>query len=327
MNEQPLYTVTWAEAHQLARTTKFIDWEGNVIDSSKFVSDPLDVFRRYSRTVAKAISNGCDVPKAVRAEYEQNCRNNGLTPEHSKRVAATPPTPLVNKKGKPFSWSYSRLSDFDPQMGGCPARYAANSFYCTVPYVETEAQKWGNRVHEAAEKAIKGEFVKEPDLLSPIQKYINAFVKQRDVGATVLAEQELTLTENMKPTSWFAKDAWFRGKFDVLIEKGNKLNYFDWKSSAKVKDDVDQLKICLAALAIVKPHVTEFTGKLIFTKHETVTAGVTMSRQEAQDVWGETLGRVERMKQAWRSETFSHRPSGLCPWCGIYDTCVYAKRR
>lgn len=336
MPEAPLWSVTWEDAHRQSRLTTFTDWDDQKIDPSAFAVDPLTVFRKYSFAVARAIAAGHAVPKDVRAEYEARCLQNGLTPEHASHAAYAPAVtaPLVNKKGKPFSWSYSRLADFDPELGGCPRRYAANSFYCTVPYSESEAQKLGNRGHKACEQALKGERVDEPEFLTDAGKYINLFAKQRDLGAKVLAEQEITLTENMQLTSWFAKDAWFRMKLDVTVEKDRALKYYDWKYGAKVKDAVDQLKICCGALSVAKPHIENFTGKLIWTKHSTVTGGCEMTRAEAQAVWAETLGRVERMKEAWRTENFPGRPSGLCKWggpnpgqCPVYDDCPYARRK
>lgn len=331
MPEAPLWSVTWEDAHRQSRLTTFLDWDDKKIDPTLFATDPLGVFRKYSFAVAKAISAGCDVPSDVRAEYEERIMHNGITPEHAARVAHTPATPLVNKKGKPFSWSYSRLADFDPQMGGCPRRYAANSFYCTVPYVETEPQKWGNRGHKANEQALLGQHVDEPDFLTHSGRYIRQFEAARTAGALVHAEQEITLTEDMQLTSWFAKNAWFRMKLDVTVEKPLIINYFDYKYGAKVKDAVDQLKICLAALSVVKPHIETFTGKLIFPTQGKVTEGVVLTRVEAQAIWAETLGRVERMKQAWRSENFPGCASGLCKWatgqCPVFDGCPYARRK
>ena len=57
----------------------------------------------------------------------------------------------LNARGKPFSWSYSALSEFE----SCPARYAAKRFYCTTVEAETEQQIWGIRVHKAFEERVR----------------------------------------------------------------------------------------------------------------------------------------------------------------------------
>jgi hypothetical protein len=131
----------------------------------------------------------------------------------------------------------------------------------------------------------------------------------------------------MQPVSWFAKMAWFRCKLDVVVIKGQQGNYYDWKTGSKIKDDVDQLKIGCSTLAIVRPELENFTGKLIWTKHDTVTGGCDMTRADTQDFWSKTLGRVDRLRRAWETETFPARSSGLCPWCAAYSECPYAKKR
>jgi hypothetical protein len=51
----------------------------------------------------------------------------------------------LNAKGKPFSWSFSAVNDFDT----CPYQYAAKRYHCTVQFEDTPATIWGTRVHDA----------------------------------------------------------------------------------------------------------------------------------------------------------------------------------
>ncbi len=215
-----------------------------------------------------------------------------------------------NRKGKLFSWSYSSLNAFE----GCPRKYAAEKFYCTIPWQDSEAIRYGNEVHLAAEQALKGEKVTNIEMLKPVQKYVDLLLSQQDQGATLTAEMELTLDENLNPVSWFSKEAWFRAKLDVVVERNEQAFYYDWKTGKKVKDDQDQLKMCCAALSILKPEIETFTPKLIWTKHSAVTgtSPQTLSREDLQTFWASVLGRVKRLEDAWRSEIWVERPSGLC---------------
>lgn len=348
----PLYTLPWSEVCAMGeRRELIVSAEGYLLSSKDRKFDPKYAKYIWSANVDNAVHRGLlrpeDNPKGAAAPpnikpkevNNEQCLEETATecPEIQRvEVAASPEkaetcspeasqVKLANAKGKPFTWSYTALSNFE----GCPARYAAEKFYCTAPFVESEAIIYGNRVHTAAEQALKGQKIAEPQLLVPILPYLKAFIAQRKAGAAVTAELELALNENMQPVSWFAKDAWFRAKLDVVIETPGKLGYYDWKTGGKVKDDQDQLKICCAALSLVKPEVETYIPKLIWTKHSTVTGieGGSLSKAEVRDVWEHTLGRVERMKQAWAAENFPARPSGLCPWCSSYDTCKYARRR
>ncbi|MCB5286050.1 MAG: PD-(D/E)XK nuclease family protein [Candidatus Cloacimonetes bacterium] len=345
------FIYTWDELLAAAERRECVtDLQGHILCSRDRVFETRKARDYYQVSVAQAIARGCEVPDAVRAEYEQRILANGLDPDHARFAAWAPAgmskedflkqdTKVVslcdkrlitdtrpkNAKGKPFSWSYTALSAFEK----CPASYAAERFYCTAPFQETEAIVFGNRVHSACEQFIKGEDVSEPDLIVKVAPYLNNIVAQRDKGADVSAEMELALNTNLEPVSWFAKDAWFRGKFDVIIERDDRLSYFDWKTGKKVRDDQDQLKICCAMLSVVKPHITEFNPKLIWTQHQTVTGiqGGSMDKRAAVAVLEDTLARVDRMQKAWQSETFQARSGPLCPWCSQYQTCAYARRR
>jgi len=243
--------------------------------------------------------------------------------QSTKQISSSP----VNAKGRPFSWSYSSLANFE----GCPKRYAHEKYWCDTPFVESEAIIWGNRVHKAAEQALKGEKVDEPELLKPIEKYINLFKAQESKGAKLHAELEIVLDENLKPVkgkrAWFSEKAWYRGKLDVVVINGANAYYYDWKTGNKVRDDEGQLKICCAALSTVKPKIKSFTPKLIWTKHDTVT-GIkegSLSKNHIREIWSGTLKRVKRMEEAWRTGNFPARPSALCGWCLAKDKCEYRR--
>lgn len=220
----------------------------------------------------------------------------------------------LNKKQRPFSWSFSALNSFE----NCPLSYAGKSFYYTSPFVESEAMMWGNRVHNCSEQAIKvgKENVNEPELITQIEPYITTFM---DSGHKIEAELEIVLNKDMKrltgKKAWFSKEAWFRCKLDVLLTRGKEAFYYDWKTGKKVKDEADQLKLGCAALSVIRPELEKFTGKLIFTGHKVVTGGCNLDKAGVQEVWADLLPRVKRMEDAWRSEVWVAKPSGLCPWC------------
>lgn len=214
-----------------------------------------------------------------------------------------------NKKGRPFSWSYTALTSFE----NCPKRYAAEKFYCTVPFIESEAVKWGNRVHAAAEYSLKGIPVTDHEAYAPVRPYVEAIQKS---GLRIEAESEVTLTRDMKKTGWFAKDAWFRVKLDIILSDETTAKIFDWKTGA-LREDQDQLRVCIAALATVRSQVKHFEGRLIFTKHKHVSTPVKVPAAEVPTIWQDFLPRVARMEEAWRVENFPAKPSGLCPWCAV----------
>lgn len=223
----------------------------------------------------------------------------------------------LNAKGKPFSWSFSNYKDFR----NCPLRYAHNRFYCTTPFLETEANIWGNRVHAAAEKYIKTRKVVDKEAIKPVWPYLQKMCQGR---FNPIAEKEITLTENFAQTSWFGDDAWFRIKIDVLIMVGSKALIYDWKTGKTIREDTDQFKLAAAALSVVDSSIENFDGKFIWTAHNKPTGVKPLSAKDIPDVWAEFLPGVERMSRAWDRDDFPAKPSWLCPWCAV-DGC--SKRR
>lgn len=227
-------------------------------------------------------------------------------------------TPVLNAKGKPFSWSYSRLADFET----CPRQYAAKHFYCTAPFHETEAIIWGNRVHALPEKRIKGIPHDDPEAELEVQPYLNAILSSPHKKE---AEVELALTRDMRPCKWFDKNAWLRAKIDVVVTKDIGVNgmkactILDWKTGGKIKDNDDQIRLNFAALSVVRPSLVYFDGKYIWTKHKVTTGARPASKEDIPAIWAEFLPRVHRMEDAWNNERFPPKQSGLCSakWCPV----------
>lgn len=306
----PLWSLT---AAQLADYTVLTSMDGTIVRPG---TDPNNALYVWRADVDRALALKLPVGDEVLMSRQRNAH-----PIKSPAI-------LQNAKGRPFTWSFTSLDDFL----GCPKRYAHRRFYCDVIEEETEALRDGNRVHKAAEQMLKGEPVSEPHQLPRLQPFLNLFLEARSKGALVEAEVEVVLSEQMQPVSWFAKDAWFRGKLDVLVTSGTTCAYYDWKTGS-VKDNYDQLKICCAALSIVRPEIEVFAPKFIWLKaplpKDRPQGCDPIKRADIPAIWEDTLGKVERMKKAWASENFPAKPSGLCRWktgqCPAYSICQYRK--
>ena len=229
----------------------------------------------------------------------------------------------LNKKGRPFSWSFSNQKDFK----NCPLQYAHNRYYCTTPYVETEANIWGNRVHAAAETFIKastgiGKFNEDVEAFKPVELYVTRMLRS---GYRPAAEVEVTLSDKFKSVSWFSPEAWFRVKIDVLIiTNKTKAMIYDWKTGKTIREDEDQFRLAAAAYSVINPKIEHFDGKFIWTAHKTITGVRPITKAEIPGIWAEFMPTVNRMMDAWRTENFPARSSGLCPWCAV-ENC--SKRR
>lgn len=226
-----------------------------------------------------------------------------------------------NAKGRSFATSFSALTDFE----GCPKRYARTKFWCDTDWSDSEASIWGQRVHTAGEQYLLGQTMTEPALEEVIQPY--ARVMRDSPKDSMFVELEICLSEKLKPVAWFSKEAWFRAKLDVTIIKNRHALIADWKTG-KLKDDPDQLKVFIALLSLVKPELETFSARYIWLKDRKVTTGGLgiVPKSAVANILEGLFGRIERQLQAWKTENFPARPSGLCPWCPAYDKCEYARR-
>ena len=228
---------------------------------------------------------------------------------------------ILNKKGKPFSWSYTALKDFET----CALKYAHSRFFCDVVFTKTAASIWGDRVHKAAELFLLARPHNDPEALLPVEPYVTKMLRS---GLRPEAELEIALTRELKRTSWFAKDCWFRIKLDVVLSnfKGTEGKLFDYKTGKTIKEDDDQLRICAAALSVIRPKTEEFTGKYIWTAHKQVTGIKPLTKADIPAIWADFLPRVKRMEDSWRTEIFPVRRSGLCgKYCDV-TTCIHNGR-
>lgn len=127
---------------------------------------------------------------------------------------------------KPLSWSHSALKDFE----GCARRYHATKVLKLYPYEETEATRYGNQLHKAAENYIRDKMPlpKQFDFMQPL---IDTLMQK---PGKVYAEQKMALSVDLEPRGWFDKDVWVRGIADMLIvDKASSTAWvIDWKGLA-----------------------------------------------------------------------------------------------
>lgn len=287
---------------------------------------PKTVHDRYlvSSWVDTALARGLEV-------HPDNLQFRTL-PEKAEGTLSRP----KNVKGRSFSWSYSALSAFEQ----CPKKYGENWFYKRLPYVETEATRWGKRVHTASEDFVNGKPVTDPEAFKACEKYARFFRALKEKGAEVIPELTIVLDEGMKPithkNAYFCDEAWLRVAIDQPVIQGPKAGIYDFKTgkyNERFPPSDDQLKICACALSIVRPNIEVFTPKLIWTQTQSTTgiATGTIHKDEIPNIWAGILQRVRRMEQAWEAKVFQPRPSGLCKWktgrCPLYDDCPEGQRR
>ena len=206
------------------------------------------------------------------------------------------------------TWSYSALNAFET----CPRRYYLTKISKQVKEPQSAEMSEGNAVHKALELHIKG----TQYLPDEYKKWLPAVEMVKNASGEVMAERKFALTQNFEETTYFAKDVWMRGVFDVAILNGNKAAIIDWKTG-KRKFDADQLKLFAASAFKLWPHVTEVNTSFVWLK-EGKADNDKFVADDSPKLWREFSIRVERMEVAADTQNYPPRPSGLCRgWCPV----------
>ena len=225
---------------------------------------------------------------------------------------------LVAKQKPRFTWSHTMLDQF---LKNCPAQAAAERYYKTVKFQETEATKWGNRVHKAGENYLLNPTAENAKILDSEEPRARKFddiilnTAAKD-GGTLLVEKKLCVNDKWKVTGYFDSDAWGRGAADIALIRGETCNIYDRKTGKK-KDDPNQLKRMILFMALHYPEIQEFKAANIWYKEDSPIQSITpVRRSEVKEILLATIQDINRVKEMWDSETFVMRKSGLCRgWC------------
>ena len=211
-----------------------------------------------------------------------------------------------------LAWSYSALTSFET----CPRRHYLTRIAKKVVEPESEAIKWGNRVHAAMEAYL----LFGTDLPAGMEQFAALAGKIKAKGAepdaSIEAERKVCLNDSYKPVTYFAKDAWVRGVLDLSVKKRSKLFVGDWKTG-KPKPASDQLKLFAALAMETDPEVEEVVTAFIWLQPGTLTID-RFTREDLPGIWQEFIPRVARLQHAVTADKFPPRPSGLCRnWCPV----------
>lgn len=204
----------------------------------------------------------------------------------------------------------------------CPRQYQLVRVNKSVKDTQGEAALWGDKVHKALEQRV----LKKTPLPEGMQQWERIVCKFDRPKGRVFTETQFALTRNLKPCSWFAKDGWVRGIVDIGVDAGRVVAAFDWKTG-KVKQESSQLELFAALIMQSKPYVEEVRTGYIWLNCNKLTRH-TFKREDLPTIWDGFNSRVYRLEQAYDSDTWLPKPSGLCgKWCPVpHSLCEFSGR-
>jgi hypothetical protein len=209
--------------------------------------------------------------------------------------------------GQVIAWSPSRVNTYQK----CPKMFFEEAVLGTVPFVQSEQQLYGDRVHKMLDKRIKGEAelpVEEKHLEPLVQSIINA------PGQT-FAEQKMTINTSLKPTGWFSDDAYCRLVIDVMKINGTVGFMGDWKTG-KPNFDQYQLKLNAALGFVFYPSLERITTAYIWLRTKTLDPAK-YTRADLPRMWQELLQVPTQIQESSRNNHWPVKPGKHCGWCGV----------
>jgi PD-(D/E)XK nuclease superfamily len=222
---------------------------------------------------------------------------------------------------KGFTWSYSRLKNFET----C----ALKSHECDdLKHFKDESKEmlWGNEVHAAIASGATGQPVAET-----LQVYGNIGRRLRNLAAVakgnLLIEQKYALTRELTPTPYFDVSksdpkVWYRGIADAVLVMPPKARAWDHKTG-KIFEDGVQLFLMAACVMAFHSDVDEVETRFIWLKNGVQGNPFVYKRSQLREYWAPVLDRVKRMEDAYLSGTYSPNPSGICRRHCPVTTCQF----
>lgn len=211
----------------------------------------------------------------------------------------------------PKPWSHSALDQFK----NCPRAYHAHRVEKSIPYVEGPEAAYGNIVHKHFEDRLRHGVVLPPDLQSH-ELYLARLEALPGVGE---AEQEIALNRRGQPCGYWDADVWYRGKVDYTKVHLDMGRVYDWKTG-KPHQKLLQLYEYALWMLLKHPAMTKVYCEFYWTKAPSTPTGVTVMRSQIPEIWNMLLPDLKQMVEAYRTDIWQPRPSGLCKrHCAVSD--------
>lgn len=218
-------------------------------------------------------------------------------------------------------WSFSKIKAFQQ----CPKQFYHEKVIKQYPFKMTEAIRYGDQFHKAAEKYIRdGEelpkrFLYAKDSLDALRR------KKGDK----LCEYRMGLTEDLEPCGFYEDSVWWRGIADLIIlNQDQGIAYVVDYKTGKSSRYADKGQLELMAMATFKhfPNVGTVRAGLLFVVCEDLIRN-TYEQYEEDTLWDKWMDNFQTMETAYKVDVWNPKPSGLCrQWCQVME-CPHNGRR
>lgn len=220
---------------------------------------------------------------------------------------------------RPQAWSHTALETFE----NCPKQYFETKVVkpSRYPFIDTKETVWGREVHKQFENFL----LYSSPLTADLDVHREFLQRFKDQPGELAGEERIALDVNMRQCAYFDKvnQVWYRGQVDA--RKRNRAagtsHILDHKTG-KVKTDYTQLKGFAMWEFLTQPDIHTCKVEFYWTQIRG-TNGETYYREQLPEIISFFAAKLHRYADAFLTETFPPKQSGLCAgWCVVTD-CEY----
>jgi hypothetical protein len=218
---------------------------------------------------------------------------------------------------KPLPWSPSALDTFK----NCPEQYHHRYVLKDLPPEERSAEQvYGERVHEAFADRQRPKRAKLPSDLAAHEPFMQVLAAQ---AGNAYIEHKAALAKNLETCEWGDKNVWCRMIIDYLkIDARERHGWIVDYKTGKPHTKFNQLVI-YALWAFQEFGYFDTIDVMFYWTKDRTTSVRRWHRDQVPELWGELTGDLRQYKEAFRTDTWQLRQSGLCNgWCPVIR-CKY----
>lgn len=217
----------------------------------------------------------------------------------------------------PIPWSYTALDDFK----NCPKAFYEKRVTKSVKEEQGPHLIWGRDVHKKFEDYVASSGkVDLPIDLHQHKPKLDALIADPGIA---MVETRFAFDKKAKPCEFFYRDVWCRGVIDYYKVHGETAKLVDYKTG-KPHSKFEQLALFALYIFAMYPHVNVVNVQFYWTTTNETTKKV-YGRAEINDLWRIFIPDLKQYKEAFNTDTWQTRPSGLCNgWCPV-TTCEHWK--
>ena len=216
----------------------------------------------------------------------------------------------------PLPWSPSSIEDFK----NCPRSFHEKRVLKRVKDTQGPEAAWGEYVHKAFEHR-QGLGAQLPDELEVHESYMRRLEAWDGLAFT---ESKVAFDRQAKPCNFFDQAVWFRGVIDFKKVDQHAARLVDYKTGKPHTKFRQLASYALHTFALHPVNIVD--ARYYWTVTQTETKKV-WGRAEIPELWAMFLPDLKQYVEAFKTDTWQPRQSGLCNgWCPVID-CEFWKAK